>query len=131
MNTSVPSFTTNYIVVALLGLVSAGVVVATLTGANANLPVISTDRAALITLGVLGFAMCAVGGINISLATTGFSHPITLIGALLGVLALVTVGAALFNVALPLIATERAAMIALAVLIVLKLALGVLRQYIT
>jgi hypothetical protein len=59
-------------------------------------PIVDSARGALVAIAVVGMAACAVGGIG-QAPIIGWSHPITIFGIVVGVLALVIVGAGLFG----------------------------------
>ncbi|MBI1279882.1 MAG: hypothetical protein GC179_17270 [Anaerolineaceae bacterium] len=120
MNTSSSQPLGNNIVVVILGILAVVLVYSVVTGNNVTMPVISTDRAALIALLVLGIAMCSVGGIGSSISQYGWSHPVTIIGSILGVLTLLIVLAVLLGIQLPLITSERAAFLFVTGIIVTK-----------
>jgi hypothetical protein len=61
-----------------------------------SVPVIGTARGALIAIVILGMAACGVGGIG-QAPTIGWTHPITVFGIVVGILALVISGAGLFG----------------------------------
>lgn len=61
-----------------------------------SVPVVGTARGALIAIAIIGMAACAVGGIG-QAPTIGWTHPITLFGIVVGVLALAIAGAGLFG----------------------------------
>ena len=109
---------------AVLGIVAALLVVAFLTGTP--VPFLSGDRSAFLVLAAVGFLMCALG-MGHSLATYGWRDPINLIGTVLGVAILLLVLAVLVGVQVPLIAGDREAFIAVAVLGATKIALAGLR----
>lgn len=102
-----------------LGIVAALLVFAVLT--NRPIPFIASERTALIVLIVIGISMCAVGGIGPTITKYGFTSPLFIVGAVLGVLMLLIPGAVLVGVKLPLIATEHEAIITLAVLGIVKI----------
>lgn len=106
----------------ILGLLAAGVVAAALTGTR--LPWIGSDRAALIALIILGMSMCALG---MQTVTYGWLNPFNLIGILLGALALGGAVAVLAGVRVPYISGDRAAIIALSLLMAVKVALAIVR----
>ena len=122
MSAQTNSVTANDVVTAVLGLAAVALVFFVLTGRT--LPLIADDRAALIALGVVGFVMCSLGGIGKTQATLGWTHPITIVGMLLGVAALLIVVLPLLNVKLPVLATDRSAFIALAVIMLVKVGLS-------
>ena len=103
----------------IFGLLAALLVVSVLTGRS--LPLIRTDRAALIALALIGLVMCSSGGIGRAIGLYGWAHPITIIGIVLGVLVLVIALTSLMNVRLPMLPTDRAAFIAIAGIAVVKI----------
>lgn len=109
MNTESSQTLGSNIIVLILGLLALSLVYVVATGRNLTMPVISTDRAALIALLVVGVGMCAVGGIGTSVSKYGWSNPVTIIGSIVGVITFLVVGAVLFGVQLPIITNERAA----------------------
>ena len=121
MNTDSSTTLGSNIIVVVLALVAVSLVYVVATGRNLTMPIIATDRAALIALLVVGIAMCAVGGIGKAIDAYGWSNPVTIIGSVIGVLTLVVVGAVLFGVRLPIITDERAAFVFVAGVIVAKI----------
>lgn len=130
MTTNAQTPTLNYILAGVLGIVAVLIVSAILTGKQ--IPVISNERSALIALVVIGIVMCTLGGIGPTQNTYGWTHPVMLIGIVLGVLALLVTGLTLIgaNISVPLIATDRSAFIALAVIMALKVAMVFLQRFI-
>ena len=61
-----------------------------------SLPVIGVGRGALLAVAVVGMAACAVGGIS-QAPTLGWTDPTIILGSVLGVVALVVLGAGLFD----------------------------------
>lgn len=61
-----------------------------------SVPVVGTARGALIAIAIVGMAACAVGGIG-QAPIIGWTHPITIFGIVVGVLALMIAGAGLFG----------------------------------
>ena len=122
--------TSNYLISAVLGIVALVMVVAVLTGRQ--LPLISTERGAVLALTVIGIVMCMLGGIGPTQSQYGWTHPFMLVGIVLGALALIVSGLTLIgaNVSVPLISTDRSALIALSVIIVLKVLMVALQRFI-
>jgi hypothetical protein len=106
----------------LLGLAAALVVWSGLSGVK--LPLVSSPRSALIVLTVIGMAMC---GLGMKIGQYGWLHPTTLLGILLGIFMLGMVIAVLAGVRLPLIGSERQALLALAGFGMLKVLLDLVR----
>ena len=76
------SFGGTNLVVIPLGILAALLVFAVLTGRK--IPLLSSDRAALLLLVVLGLLMCSQGGIGRVSANNAWFHPLSIIGYLLG-----------------------------------------------
>ncbi len=81
-----------------------------------------SEKTLLVVGTVVGMAMCT-GGIGQVAARGEWAHPLAILGYVLGALILVVVGAALLGIDLPLIDSPRAALIAMIVLVILKVAL--------
>jgi len=82
---------------------------------------ILSEKTALIVVTFVGMAICSVG-IGQVAARGEWLNPMAIGAYAMGALILVIVGAALFNIPLPLIDSPRAALIAVILLIVLKVA---------
>jgi hypothetical protein len=104
-----------------LGLVIAGIVYATLTGKQ--LPLISSPRAALIALLIVGLAMCSFGIGQVG-ASGRWASPLAILGYLLGAAILVIILSAFTGWKLPMIAGETQAVVAVAILIAIKYLIG-------
>lgn len=122
MATNTATSPANGIITLALGLLAAGLVFLVLTGRD--VPIVGNGAGALLALGIIGLAMCTLGGIGTVQGTLGWTHPLTIIGSILGVLALLVVALPLFGVQLPLIADTRSAVLALAVIMLVKVALS-------
>ncbi len=61
-----------------------------------SVPLVGSARGALIAIAVVGMAACAVAGIG-QAPVIGWTHPLTIFGIVVGVLALVLAGAGLFG----------------------------------
>ncbi len=110
------------IVPLVLGLVCAGIVYATLAGKT--LPLISTPRAALIALLVIGMAACMGGIGQVGVSGRWFS-PLAVIGYLLGAAILVVFIAAFANWKLPFVQNETQAVLLVAFLMGVKFLIGI------
>ena len=109
----------------LLGILAAALVFAVLTGRK--VPLISSERAALVVLVVIGMAMCT-NGIGRVAAAGAWTHPLSVLGYLLGALILVVAGAAILGRPLPLVSGVQQAIIAVSVLGVLKLVVSIVHR---
>ena len=128
MATNTATSPANGIITLVLGLLAAGLVFMVLTGRD--VPIVGNGAGALLALGIIGIAMCTLGGIGSVQSTLGWTHPLTIAGSILGVLALLVVALPLFGVRLPLIADTRSAVLALAVIMLVKVGLMGVERFI-
>ena len=77
-------------------LVALAVAIALMAAAGRELPWVGVGRGALIAVAIVGMAGCAIGGIG-QAPSIGWTHPVTIIGILLGIVALAVIGAGLFG----------------------------------
>lgn len=105
----------------LLGIVALVLAFGYLTGRT--LPMIPDDRSAFLALAVLGFLMCALSMGTLS-SGLGWTHPITILGMLLGVVVSTIIVASLAGWQLPFIADYRAAFVAVTCIGLAKWLLG-------
>jgi hypothetical protein len=112
----------------VLGLLAAGLVFMVMT--ERNIPIVGNGAGALLVLGIIGIAMCTLSGIGTVQPTLGWTHPLTIAGSILGVLALLVVALPLFGVHLPLIADTRSAVLTLAVIMLVKVGLMGVERFI-
>ncbi len=107
--------------VIVLGILAALLVFAVLTGRK--IPLLSTDRAALLALVVIGIIMCTQGGIGRVAANDAWLHPLSIISYLLGA-AIVLIGfAALFGRQIPPLICYYQSFMAVVVITAVKLVL--------
>ena len=126
MTTNTVTSSTNGLITLVLGLLAAGLVFMVLTGRD--VPIVGNGAGALLALGIIGISMCTMSGIGSVQGTLGWTHPLTIIGSILGVAALLVVALPLLGVQLPLVADTRSAVLALAVIMLIKVGLmGVAR----
>jgi hypothetical protein len=126
MTTNTVTSSTNGIITLALGLLAAALVFMILTGRD--VPIVGNGAGALLALGIIGIAMCTLGGIGTVQSTLGWTHPLTIIGSILGVAALLVVVLPLLGVHFPLLPDTRSAVLALAVIMLVKVGLmGVAR----
>jgi hypothetical protein len=119
---SIPSVISPAILV--LGLLAAAVLILGLMGTN--LPLLSNLRVDIILLVVLGMAICALGGIGRVAAQNAWSHPLSILGYMLGGLILLVTAAVFFGWKPPFIQDDRQALVAIAILAVAKVVDSVL-----
>ncbi len=118
----------NSIIALVLGVLAVGLVFLVLTGRD--VPIVGNGSGALLALGIIGMAMCTLSGIGTVQSTLGWTHPLTIIGSLLGVAALLVVTLPLLGVRLPLIADTRSAVLALAIIMLIKVSLMGVERFI-
>ena len=99
------------------GAASAIIAIGALTNTFAPLGI--GDRTALIGLAVVGMTLCGLGPLGKG-AEYGWANPRHLLGYAAGTLALVTAGARLLDLALPWAATDRGAIGAISLIILVK-----------
>jgi hypothetical protein len=91
MKTNTMSTSVTNLAVIALGIFAALLVFAVLTGRK--LPLLSSDRSALLALVLIGLLMCSQGGIGRVSANHAWLHPFSIIGYVLGV-AIIVIGMA-------------------------------------
>ena len=128
MTTNTVTSSTNGLITLVLGVLAAGLVFMVLTGRD--VPIVGNGAGALLALGLIGLAMCTLGGIGTVQSTLGWTHPLTIIGSILGVAAVLVVALPLFSVRLPLVADTRSAVLALAVIMLVKVGLMGVERFI-
>ena len=113
--------------------VIAAIAVAAVAATGHAFPIVGTGRGALIAVAVIGMTGCAVAGIS-QTTTFGWTHPVMIVGSVLGVVALVVIAAGIFGwdpVVRPVASlapggtlisatTEQLAIVAIAAMIALK-----------
>ena len=109
-----------------LGILAALLVFAVLTGRK--VPLLSTDRAALLALVVIGMAICSQAGIGRVAASGEWLHPFSILGYLLGA-AIVVIGiAALFGKNIPPLTSFYQSFTAVVVIAAVKLVLTTIHR---
>jgi hypothetical protein len=101
-----------------LALLAAAVVYIGMTGRK--VPLLSNVRLDIILLVIIGMAICTQGGIGRVAATGEWSHPLSILGYILGGLILIITLAVFAGWRLPYIQNEQQALLAIAILISLK-----------
>ncbi len=85
---------------------------------------IDGPRSAVITLGLIGFALCMVMPTIGNFISNAPTHPLTIMGYIFGVMALFTTAVQLFNWQIPLIQDPKIALFVIAGCIVIKSIIG-------
>lgn len=92
-----------------------------------RVPLLSNLKVDFILLVVIGMAIC-MSGISRVAAMNQWTHPLSILGILLGVTILVVMAAAFLGWKLPLIQNNTQSLIAIALLVVLKIANSVVHS---
>lgn len=114
----------NPTVFALLFLFAAVTVIAV---SGKRVPLLSNLKVDFILLVVIGMAIC-MSGIGRVAAMNQWTHPLSILGILLGVLILIVTASAFFGWKLPLIQNDTQSLITIALLVVLKIANSVVHS---
>jgi hypothetical protein len=101
-----------------LALLAAAVVFIGVTGKK--VPLLSNVRVDIILLVLIGMTMCTQGGIGRIAATGQWTHPLSIIGYILGGLILLITLAVFVGWKLPYIQNDQQALLAIAILASLK-----------
>ena len=102
----------------ILAVLAAAVVFIGATGKR--VPLLSNIRVDIVLLVIIGMAMCTQGGIGRVAATGQWTHPLSIIGYILGGLILLITLAVFIGWKLPYIQNDQQALIAIAILAGLK-----------
>ena len=105
--------------VLVLALLAAAVVFIGATGKK--VPILSNVRVDIILLVILGLMMCTQAGIGRIAATGEWSHPLSIVGYVLGGTILLVALSVFVGWKLPFIQNDQQALIAIAVLVGLKI----------
>lgn len=109
----------------VLGVLAAGLVFATLT--DRKVPLLGSDRSVLAALLILGMAICSQG-IGRVAAAGAWTHPLSILGYLLGAAILVIGGAAFFGRPIPPLTSTNQTILAVGGLAVVKLVLSAIHH---
>jgi hypothetical protein len=118
MKSNALSTTNTCPVVIVLGVLAVLLVLAVLTGRK--VPVLPSERAALLGLVVIGLAICSQAGIGKISASGAWLHPFSILGYLLGAAILLIGFAALFGKNIPPLTSYHQSFIAVTVIAALK-----------
>lgn len=94
-----------------------------------KIPLLSNIRVDIILLVIIGMTICSQGGIGRIAATGQWTHPLSIIGYILGGLILIITLAAFVGWKLPLIANDQQALLAIAILACFKVINAVAHYY--
>jgi hypothetical protein len=114
--------TTNTLVTIVLVVLAVLLVFGVLTGKK--IPFISSERAALLVLFIIGFAMCPMG-IGRVAATGQWVHPLSIISYILGVLIIASAAGGYFGFHFLYVIDARSGIIAVTLLVAVKLIISI------
>ena len=126
MKTNTMSTSGTNLAVIFLGIFAALLVFAVLTGRK--VPLLSSDRSALLALVVIGLLMCSQGGIGRVSANGAWLHPFSIIGYVLGVTIIVIGIAALFGKNIPPLTSHYQSFTVVAIIAAIKLVLTTIHR---
>jgi len=104
----------------IIGLALLFAAVAFIGATGKKVPVLSNVRVDIILLVIIGMSICTQGGIGRIAATGQWSHPLSIIGYILGGSILLITLAVFVGWKLPFIQSDQQALIAIAILTSLK-----------
>jgi hypothetical protein len=114
------------LVVIVLGFSAALLIFAVLTGRK--IPLLSSERAALLALIAIGMVICSQGGIGPVADSGAWLHPFSILGYLLGAAILVIGLAALFGINIPPMTSYYQSFAVAAILAALKVVLSTIHH---
>jgi hypothetical protein len=126
MKTNTMSTGSTNLAVIALGILAALLVFAVLTGRK--VPLVTSDRAALLALVIIGMLMCAPGGIGRVSASGAWWHPFSILGYVLGAAIIVIGIAALFGKNIPPLTSYYQSFTAVAAIAAIKLVLTTIHR---
>jgi len=94
-----------------------------------KVPLLSSVRVDIVLLVIIGMAICQQGGIGRVAATGQWTHPLSIIGYIIGGLIILVTLAVFVGWKLPFIATDQQALLAIAILATLKVVNAVTHYY--
>jgi hypothetical protein len=110
----------------VLGILAVALIAFVVTGSR--IPLLSSERAALIALVVIGMAMCSMGGISRVAASGAWLHPFSIVGYILGAAIIVIGIAALFGKQIPPLTSYYQSFIVVAVMAAVKLVITAIHR---
>src|SRR6476646_11186705 len=115
----------------IIGLALLAAVVVFIGVTSKRVPLLSNIRVDIILLVIIGMTMCTQGGIGRVAASGQWSHPLSIIGYILGGLILLITLAVFVGWKLPYIQTDQQALIAIAILAGLRVVNAVTHYLLT
>ena len=127
MKTNTMSTSGTNLVVIALGILVALLIFAVFTGRK--VPLLTTDRSALIALVIIGMLMCSQGGIGRVSASGAWLHPFSIIGYVLGAVIILIGIAAFFGKNLPPLTSYYQSFTVVTVIAAIKLVLTTIHRF--
>ncbi len=115
----------------ILGLALLAALIVFIGVSGKRVPMLTNVRVDIILLVIIGMTICSQGGIGRIAATGQWTHPLSIVGYLLGGLILLVTLAVFAGWKLPYIQTDQQALLAIAVLACLKVANAVTHYWLT
>ena len=115
----------------IIGLALLFAVITSIGVTGKKVPLLSNVRVDIILLVIIGMTICSQGGIGRVAATGQWTHPLSIIGYLLGGLILIITLAVFVGWKLPYIANDQKALLAIAILASLKVVNAVTHYLLT
>jgi hypothetical protein len=128
MTTNVGTSSADSIISLALSLLAAALVLMVLT--ERDVPIVGNGVGALLALGLIGVTICTLIGLGPARSALGWTHPLTIVGSILGVLAVLMVALPLLGVQLSFIADARSAVLFLSVIMLVKVGLMGVERFI-
>lgn len=126
MKTNTMSTSGTNLVVIALGILAALLIFAVFTGRK--VPLLTSDRATLLALVIIGMLMCSQGGIGRVSASGAWLHPLSIVGYLLGAGIIIIGIAALFGRHIPPLTSYYQSFTVVAVIAVFKLVMTTIHR---
>jgi len=104
----------------IIGLALLFAVVTFISVTGKKIPLLSNVRVDIVLLVIIGITVCSQGGIGRIAATGQWTHPLSIVGYILGGLILIITLAVFVGWKLPFIANDQQALLAIAILASLK-----------
>ena len=127
MKTNTMSTSGINLAVIALGILAALLIFAVFTGRK--VPLLTSDRAALLALVIIGLLMCSQGGIGRVSASGSWLHPFSIIGYVLGAIIIVMGIAALFGKNIPPLTSYYESFTVVAMIAAFKLLLTTIHRF--
>jgi hypothetical protein len=127
MKTNTMSTSGTNLAVIALGILADLLIFAVFTGRK--VPLLTSDRATLLALVIIGMLMCSLGGIGRVSTSGAWLHPFSILGYVLGIAIIVIGIAALFGKNIPPLTSYYQSFTVVAVIAAIKLVLTTVHRF--